>query len=463
MTRAAIDANGGVDELLLERLDEERLIDGVPGLSVGVLHGGRIATAGLGVSDVRSGQPVDGETLFQIGSVSKTFTATALLQLVERDTIDLDDPIVRHLPEFRVADPDVTRAVTIRDCVTHSPGWDGDVFADTGWGEDALAIMVDRMHTLRQVTPRGKMWAYNNAAFYPLGRLLERIHGRPYEDVIRTEILEPLGMEGACFFAHDAITRPHAVGHAQHEGRTVVVRPWAMPRSSNPVGGVVASAENLMEYARFQITGGARILSDEHRLSAFRPAGPESDAPEIGVGWWLEHRGGTAVVSHGGGANGQPCHFAMVPSRGFAMAVLTNGFGGGTTARRVVSWAIGEFLGLAPETVPETSVDDGAFDAEALGVYDSYLDRWTLLRHEGELAMDSVILGDWLDGMFPPTDFRPTRIPVRPIGADRMLVGPGERWESTAELIRDDNGDIGWMRHHLRAGARTRQHLSPAP
>ncbi|MEV6981894.1 serine hydrolase domain-containing protein [Sphaerisporangium sp. NPDC051017] len=122
MMTGPIMPDGTLDPALLAYARQEMETDDVPGLALGVLHAGRTATTGLGVTSVPHPRPVDGETLFQIGSISKTFTVTALLQLAERGALDLDDPIRAHLPGFTVADDTVSAQVTVRDCMTHSCG-----------------------------------------------------------------------------------------------------------------------------------------------------------------------------------------------------------------------------------------------------------------------------------------------------------------------------------------------------
>ncbi|OAF08295.1 hypothetical protein AXW67_29025 [Bradyrhizobium neotropicale] len=387
--------------------------------------------------------------MFQIASITKTFTATAVLQLVEQGRLNLDDTIRAHLPEFTVADPDVSTSVTIRDCLVHSCGWEGDFFEDTGWSDDALAAMVARMDKLVQVTPLGRMWSYSNSAFYVLGRILEVLHGRSYEDVLDEALLAPLGMDGACFFARDLLHRKFAVGHAERGGQTVIARPWAMPRCVNPSGGVVASAAHLMRYAHFQLDG-APVLGDAMRLAAFEPAGPSSDTPAIGLGWWLDDSAGERVVSHTGGANGQPCSFAMIPSRRFALAVLTNGANGWITAQRLLAWAMQTYFSLAaPDLRAQPRADVDAW----LGTYETRTER-RVLRREGERhVLDQTPLKQWLDGLDPPA-LPQLGTEIQPTGPGAMLFAPGKRAQRVGTVLRNGHGEIRWLRVNRRAALR---------
>ncbi|WP_457256033.1 serine hydrolase [Pedococcus sp. P5_B7] len=447
--RAPLITSHQIDPEFIEQAHAEMRCDGVPGVALGVYHEGHSATAGLGVTNVVHPQPVDGNTLFQIASITKTFTATAILRLAEQGRLSLDDPVRAYLPDFAVADPEVSTVVTIRDCLTHSPGWEGDFYEDPGWGDDALALMVARMTKLVQVTPHRRMWSYNNAAFYVLGRILEVLHGRPYEDLLGTELLEPLGMDEACFFAHDLLHRKYAIGHVEREGETSIAHPWAMPRCGNPIGGLIASAEEMMRYARFQVDGGL-LLSDTMRTAAFEPSGPPGDDPSIGLGWWLDDSAGERVVSHSGGANGQPCLFAMIPSRRFALVVFTNGENGSRTADRLLKWAMHNYFSLdAPSKEAQRG---GDFDGW-LGAYETRLERWSLRREGQRLVFDRTTLQEWLDNM-DPSPAEELGIEVRPIGPDTILIAPGERGEQVATVLRDADGEIRWLRVGHRAALR---------
>ncbi|WP_457255999.1 serine hydrolase domain-containing protein [Pedococcus sp. P5_B7] len=436
-----------IDPALLAQARMEMALDAVPGVGIGVYHQGRVATAGLGVSSVLDPHPVTGETMFQIASITKTFTATALLQLVEQGLLSLDDPIRKHLPAFAVVDASVSAAVTIRDCLTHSCGWEGDLYEDPGWGDDALATIVGRMKQLRQVTPLGELWSYNNAAFYVLGRVLEVVQKRPFEAIMKDNLLRPLGMNDACFFAHEMVYHPFVVGHAQYGGRTVLARPWEMPRCGGPIGGLIASPEHMMRYADFQLAGG-EALGDETRLAAFEPSGPPGDRPEVGLGWWLDDSSGERVVSHGGGANGQPCLFAMIPSRQFALAIFTNGELGSRTADRLLKWAMRTYFGLVP---PEMMREAPADVSDALGVYESRLERQTL-RQEGDRLLLDRQYRPWLAEMYPPPGVD-WGVEVDAIGADKLLIAPGHRAQQVGTILRAGD-QARWLRIGRRAALR---------
>src|SRR6266567_5472359 len=239
----------------------------VPGVAVGLIADGEETVHGFGVTNVDHPLPVDGDTLFQIGSITKTVTATALMRLVEGGTVSLDVPVRTYLPELRLRDEGVAAAVTLRHLLTHMGGWFGDHFADTGVGDDALARYVAQLADLQQLTPLGSVWSYSNSGFALAGRVLEVVTGKTAEDALTELVLAPLGMTRSFFFARDAITYRVAAGHFVFPEGPKVARPWYVPRNVDPIGGIISSARDMLRYARFHL-GDGTALDGERLLSA---------------------------------------------------------------------------------------------------------------------------------------------------------------------------------------------------
>ncbi|MCK5635237.1 MAG: beta-lactamase family protein, partial [Anaerolineales bacterium] len=154
----------------------------VPGVSIGILNSGEVLSAGFGITSVENPLPITNKTLFQIGSITKTFTCTAIMRLMEKGKIDLDAPIRSYFPGFKVSDEETASTVTIRHLLTHTSGWLGDFFIDTGPGKDAMAKYADRMSELVQVSPLGSIVSYNNSGYYLLGHIIELITEKTYEE-----------------------------------------------------------------------------------------------------------------------------------------------------------------------------------------------------------------------------------------------------------------------------------------
>ncbi|MGB9380342.1 MAG: serine hydrolase domain-containing protein, partial [Candidatus Binatus sp.] len=211
---------------ICDRIPDAMARHRVPGVALGIVCEGREFMQGFGVTNVRHPLPVDEKTLFQIGSTTKTFTATAVMRLVEDGKLTLDQPIRTYLPDFTMRDPEVTTRLTMRHLLTHTGGWDGDFFPDTGNGDDALARYVRLMAELPQLTPLGTILSYNNAAFSLAGRVVEVVTGKTYEAALNELVLQPLGLKHSFLFPTDAMTHSFAVGHTTIADKTVVLRPW---------------------------------------------------------------------------------------------------------------------------------------------------------------------------------------------------------------------------------------------
>ncbi|MCW3055058.1 MAG: penicillin-binding protein beta-lactamase class, partial [Chthonomonadales bacterium] len=246
--------------------DMERLH--VPGAVVGVLFEGKEQIRGFGVTSVDHPLPVDATTLFQIGSITKTFVGTLIMRLVEQGKVALDTPLRTYLPDLRLSDEAVEERVTLRHLLTHTGGWVGDYFDDCGFSDDALAQIVARVADLPQLTPLGEVWSYNNAGFYLAGRVIEVVTGKPFETAMQELVLDPLGMQESFFFARDVITKRFAVGHIVKDERPEVAVPWSIGRAAHPAGGLVCTTGDLFRYARFHsghgtAEDGTRLLTPE--------------------------------------------------------------------------------------------------------------------------------------------------------------------------------------------------------
>lgn len=338
----------------------------VPGMTIGVLRGGDVETYALGVASLETDFPVRPDTLFQIGSISKLFVATLIMQLVEQSKVDLDAPIATYLPELRLADEQAQQTITLRHTLTHTSGIYGDCFDDFGWGDDALGKFVANFHTLPQVTAPGELWAYCNSGFGLAGLVIERVLHQPFETAVREHIFEPLGMDHSFYFAHEAIAYPAAVGHTQKEpfgDEHEIARQYPLPRSSNPAGGIISTVVDLLKFAAFHIGDGTAndtvLLKPEAILAMQQEqtkAGSLADA--WGIGWDIKLVDGVKTIGHGGATNGFNARLTLVPEQHFAIAVLTNSGRGAAAYRYVVDWALQEYCGLRADEPTPISLPD---------------------------------------------------------------------------------------------------------
>ncbi|HZC46817.1 MAG TPA: serine hydrolase domain-containing protein, partial [Candidatus Acidoferrum sp.] len=360
---------------ICERVPDAMKRLNVPGVAVGVYSEGREFGAGFGVTSVRNPLTVNEKTLFQIGSNTKTFVATAAMRLVEAGMLDLDAPIRKYLPDFRMRDPEVTARVTMRHLMTHVGGWLGDYFLDTGDGDDALERYVGALAERQQLTPLGTQWSYNNAAFSVAGHVIAKITGKTFEAALKDLVLVPLGLRRSFIFPHDVMTHRFAVGHSSFQGQTYVLSPWPLPRSNWPAGGIAASVMDLVRYGRFHLgdgrsASGERILSRES-LDAMQTTICKGQFDfTMGLSWWLQEVGGLKTVFHGGGTLGQISAFNLFPQHDFGFAIFTNSIAGGALILEATKDPLAEFLGYRnpePQQIPMSLEQLGEYAGRYIG------------------------------------------------------------------------------------------------
>lgn len=429
----------------------------VPGVAVGIVAGGAEYAAGFGVTNLDHPLPVDPETLFQIGSTTKTVTATALMRLVELGKLDLDAPVRAYLPDFRVADATVSEEVLLRHLVTHTAGWLGDDFTDPGRGDDALALYVAEMADLPQVAPLGRYFSYNNAGFSVAGRVIEVAAGQTYEDAIRDLVLTPLGMEHSYFFPEQVMTQAFAAGHAappdDPDGAPSVVAEWALPRAVNPAGGITSSVQDQLRYARFHLGTGAAtdtdVLSAASVAAMQTPHGPGGalglyELDGVGVSWLLSTIGDQRLAMHGGSTNGQQSAFVLLPDVGFGMTVLTNAEAGAMLAEETVLWVLDRLYGLA---LPDPVVIE--MPAADLAVYAGAYETGTgvileVVEQDGALSLTATQDGEPIpDGAGP----------LEMVGPD-LAIFEIAGMPLYTDFVRDDAGNVSWIRFSGRLSAR---------
>ncbi|WP_157245086.1 serine hydrolase domain-containing protein [Nonomuraea typhae] len=348
-----------LDEIVLSALARHR----APGCAVAVAYGGRHWTGAYGLARTEPAMPFLPETRIPVASMTKPFTATAVLALVERGLVDLDAPVVAYLPGFRVADPAATAAVTVRHLLTHLSGWLGDEPGLVGGrGEGALAEQVAAFATLPQILPPGTAFSYSNTGLDVAGRLVEVVSGRGYEAFVEEEILAPLGMTDSAFFAERVISAPAAAGHLRDGdgGVRPVQEAWLLPRGVNPSGGLISTAGDQLRWLCWWLgeldVGGP--LSPGTRKTMIADPVPVRAGAGTGLGWHLDDlpRGPAQVsaVYHEGSLEGTATVCRFVPEAGLAVVVLTNVDDGQLVHREISDRLLAELAGIGR---PERPVD----------------------------------------------------------------------------------------------------------
>jgi CubicO group peptidase (beta-lactamase class C family) len=363
VARRAVANSGRVDaDRLTDRLAELAGEHGVPGASVAVLVDDSVTAAATGVLSLRTGVEVTTDSLFQMGSISKAYTATMLMHLVERGITDLDTRVADILPGFPVG-PGQIPAMTLRHLLTHSSGLDGDFFEDTGRGDDCLERYVEACTGLAPLHAPDLTMSYCNAGYSILGRVIEVLTGRCWDDALDELLLTPLGVAQTCTLPEQALLHRSAAGHeTDGEGVLRPVRTWGLPRSAGPAGNITATVADVLAFARLHLRGGltrdgARVLRDS-TTAAMRQAqvvvpNPYGRGDRWGIGWALFDWDGAGVYGHDGTTIGQLAVLRVVPGAEVAVAAAANSDRADRLLHDLVAGLLWELAGLRVPPPPE--------------------------------------------------------------------------------------------------------------
>ncbi len=298
---------------------------GVPGLAWAVVSDGAISSAGArGVVRAGGHTPVTPETPFATGSISKSVTALAVMQLVETGKVDLNAEVSQYLKGFSERS---AGAITIRQLLSHTSGFStlqGNApHADDTDGTDGLARLVDRLSGTAPAHEPGGRWEYSNINYQILGRLIEVVSGQDYQHYVAGRILKPVGMTDS-FVADGEVHDSMATGHRPWFGTKRPLPDRRTYRGTAPQGGVMASAHDLALYLQMMMNGQDDVISADGKALMMRPAGPAS--PFYGFGWFINSDTGT--VWHSGSTPGFESLATMVPAEKDGVVVLVNGGSG---------------------------------------------------------------------------------------------------------------------------------------
>ena len=401
----------------------------VPGAALGILRvrPGRedeLVQLATGVLNKNTGVEATTDSLFQIGSITKVWTATVAMQLVDDGKLDLDTPVAEVLPELRLADPDVTKKVTMRHLLTHTSGIDGDVFTDTGRGDDCVEKYVGQLSDVAQNHPLGATWSYCNSGFSLAGRVIEKLTGGTWDKAIRDRLLTPLGLEHTVTLPEEALLHRAAVGHVAEGEKAPERAPvWTLPRAMGPAGLVCSTPLDLLGFARLHLTGGltpdgTRLLSEE---SATAMADMQADLPDKytlgdswGLGWIRFGWDGRRLIGHDGNTIGQSAFLRLLPDEGLAVTLLTNGGNAGDMYEDLYREIFAELADVDMPRPLSPPAEPVQVDAERhAGTYERASARMEVLARE-----DGPFLRTTVTGPLAELEPEPTKeyamVPVEP-------------------------------------------------
>lgn len=423
----------------------------VPGVAIGIWHEGKEYAEGFGITSVEHPLPVTADTLFQTGSISKTFTGTLIMQLVEQGKVKLDEPVRTYIKDLKLSDTRVTRNVTVRQLLTHMGGWVGDYFNDFGNGEDALDKMVKDLAKLPQIHPLGKIWSYNNTGFNIASRMIEIVTGKPYEQAVQEMLFDPLELKMSFFYPSDLFfTHRFVVGHQKVKGKIQVARPWAIGRASNGVGGVLSTVRDLLKYARFHMSNGKKNIITGKSLKAMRA--PQADAGPrglMGITWFIRKVGDVTLYAHGGATNGQQAYLFFIPDKDFACAILTNSDDGGIITAGITNYAL-ELYFNAKANLPKPIEKPASELKEYTGKYLIGIECFDLKVKGGHLIYHHIPLGGFPTPDTPPGPAMP-RMRFSFYEKDKVIGLDEPYKDALGDFIRDEKGRLQFFRIGGRA------------
>jgi CubicO group peptidase (beta-lactamase class C family) len=430
------------------RFDQLAARHRVPGASVAVLAGGEVQALATGVLNVETGVEATPDSLFLIGSISKPYTATLIMGLVGEGAVALDTPVSDILPQFRLADREAAGQVTLRHLLAHTSGIDGDLYHDTGRGDDCLERYVEACADVPQCHPLGGAFSYCNAGYVILGHVIERLTGQVWDTALRERLLDPAGLRHTWTLPEDALRFRTAMGHLDRDGRISPAPVWGLPRNGGPAGGLCASTTDVAAFAKLHIEAATLEFAEMRRPQATVP-NPYSLYDGWGLGWALMDWG-RPVFGHAGDTIGQAAALRVVPDAGVAIALAANTEKFAAFRRDVFVELVPEFcdvnepLPLAPLPVPVPIEEDRYF-----GVYERIGSHVEVSR-QGERMEIAVTPTGWIAAFEPPR-----RNELIHVGDGRFLERHKENWWAPAVFVTlPDGTDLLYLglRAHRRIG-----------
>jgi CubicO group peptidase (beta-lactamase class C family) len=385
------------------RLSELAAQARVSGATLGIWCDGQEVLASCGVLNSATQVPVTPDSLFQIGSITKIWTATMIMQLIEEGLLSLDTTVANVLPGTRLGRSDVGGQVTVRHLLTHTSGIDGDIFTDTGRGDECVQRYVEDLAAAPSTFPPGAAYSYCNSGYVLLGRIIEVLDGQSWDESLRDRLIGPLALTRTVTLPEEAILHRAAVGHDQ-AGDPVKV--WGLPRSVGPAGLITATAADLLTFARLHLAGGAlpdgkRILS-EASVSAMREpraAIPDFAVPDaaIGLGWRLGAWDGRGIFGHDGDTVGQSAYLRIDPEARLAVCLLTNAGESESLFRELFDEVFGDLAGVTMPAMPVPAGSPGLDLERHAGRYERISRRFDVSVRDGRLHLVITVTGELAD------------------------------------------------------------------
>ena len=322
-----------IRELVLASMEQDR----IPGLSVGIVRGNSlIGYFSFGTQTLGEAKAPTEKTISRVASITKTFTATAILQLRDLGQLELDDPLLVHMPDFTIANPlrGTLEGVTLRRLMTHYSGLRTE-HPLTDWNKPSFpttADILDNLADIDVVIPQDSQWKYSNLAVGLLGHVIEYVSGVSYEQYVYEEIINPLGMSNTRFELDTERKKLQSTGYSHPTpGETDLRRaPYAPLKGIAAAGQLHSNVEDLAKWMSFQFTSGrtfhpSKVLSSESLAEMHRPVYLSRDwSTGQAIGWRMNRRNDLVTHNHGGGIQGYASNMVFSVENQIGVIVLAN-------------------------------------------------------------------------------------------------------------------------------------------
>jgi CubicO group peptidase (beta-lactamase class C family) len=368
-----------IDDFISERVEEA----GIPGVAVVVVQGSQVTyLKGFGTASLKTMSPVTPQTVFDLASCSKSFTALAVLLLREDGLLDLDLPVSYYLPNFTTADYQMSQEITVRQLLHHSSGLPGRFAEPIAFhsGTDAMEKLVESMERVHMDRAPGSSFEYSNLNYSLLGAIIEEVSGVTFEEYLQQQVFTPLGMKNTTMVPEEAAEGDRADGHQLLFGH-LITRNIPIYRSIVPAGWVMSTAEDMGRWLIVQLNGGvidnqqvipAEVIEELHTPGVSY----EQDGAEVGygMGWFVgDSDTGISMLWHGGDTSNFSADMILVPDSQVGVSVLVNSQNSATVhslAPGVAGLVLGQELRLptAPWWASWQSADTIAMAAAAFSV-----------------------------------------------------------------------------------------------
>ncbi|MDB5959529.1 MAG: serine hydrolase [Massilia sp.] len=459
----------------------------VPGMAIAIVKDGKVVAArGFGVRKLGEKAPVDAQTLFEIASNSKAFTAVALSMLVDEGKLAWDDPVTKHLPDFQMFDPYVTHEMTVRDLLTHRSGLGlgaGDLlwWPTTTFTSDEI---IEKLRYIRPATSFRNSYAYDNLLYIAAGKIIASKSGKSWGETVRERILKPVGMATTTTsLAESANVVNQSNAHSKIDDKIAAVKSMPVPNGAGAVG-INTNADDIARWMMVLLDAGklpnggtdaqgksgdtkeARLFSEARsremwsaqtpiRIAEPKPllAATRPNFRAYGLGFELKDYKGMKIAMHGGALQGFYSQVTLVPEAKLGVAIFTNAESGPAMASLQYR-ILDQYLNIAPTDWI------GRFAAVTKEAHDKELAR--IKKEAGQRvgkSQPSLPLaaydGDYVDAWYG-------KVSIKPEGGKHILsfsrtpdlTGPLEHFQHDTFIVR-------WKERNFNADAYVTFSLNP--